>query len=571
MLTNTKQYRETQPQLLQADNLTGGNEENIYAYGDKPTLRKISSIRAMLQREQNTGAVPVGANQLRLSQRTIESTSSEASICLDCTPSSDWQELYEQEPPGQLSKRSLLDRRYSYPLADRTNYINPKKPKIVEGFKSVSAVTTDVKPIAAAKFFPVLSSDLVALTWIDQIMEEQNNQDNNKSLPFIKEHDHTETEEKHKAALTLGEAYTERSLEDDKKMWMQRCNIMQNLLFYKQDDHTETEEDPKTALERIEAYPELSLSQQERVCLQFCNKEMVGKGLHGVVYALPAMANFPRFHEEVLKECSLRVNGQNYSKAQQTFINEASYLCRFRHPNIIRLAGFCTTSCYTYLILEKKQNSLREYIRSERTKPFKTCKKMMCDMIAGIDYLHSQKIIHRDIHLSNFLVDKKGTVLVADLGMAAHLSDGYCLNKNPPVFCAAPELTYKSQAIQSISSDIFSLGFSMQGLLAWRSWHIAWFTPELKAYNETMIKNDTLRFEAHIFCQQIASWKAENPGVKKMKWTIHEVMPKQMFVNRNYSPGQHDVANALGIIKRAMAYNPQKRPDTQVMMQQLLQ
>ncbi len=39
-------------------------------------------------------------------------------------------------------------------------------------------------------------------------------------------------------------------------------------------------------------------------------------------------------------------------------------------------------------------------------------------MIEGIGYIHSQKILHRDIKLDNILLDGKGNIKIADFGVS---------------------------------------------------------------------------------------------------------------------------------------------------------
>lgn len=58
-------------------------------------------------------------------------------------------------------------------------------------------------------------------------------------------------------------------------------------------------------------------------------------------------------------------------------------------------------------------------IRNRRKKlSFKTVMQLALDMARGLDYLHSQKIAHRDVKTENMLLDKQRTVKIADFGVA---------------------------------------------------------------------------------------------------------------------------------------------------------
>lgn len=44
--------------------------------------------------------------------------------------------------------------------------------------------------------------------------------------------------------------------------------------------------------------------------------------------------------------------------------------------------------------------------------------KILLDIIEGLSYIHSQKIIHRDIKLQNIVIDSKSKCKIIDFGLA---------------------------------------------------------------------------------------------------------------------------------------------------------
>jgi serine/threonine protein kinase len=86
-------------------------------------------------------------------------------------------------------------------------------------------------------------------------------------------------------------------------------------------------------------------------------------------------------------------------------------------------------------------------------------------ILEGLDYLHSQGIIHRDIKGANLLLTKQGSIKLADFGYSIKLSEKE--KKNSMVgtsFWMAPEIIEPIGNISS-SCDIWSLGATIIQLL----------------------------------------------------------------------------------------------------------
>ncbi|CAA7402235.1 unnamed protein product [Spirodela intermedia] len=64
--------------------------------------------------------------------------------------------------------------------------------------------------------------------------------------------------------------------------------------------------------------------------------------------------------------------------------------------------------------------TLKSYlIKNRRRKlPFKVVVQIALDLARGLSYLHSKKVVHRDVKTENMLMDKARTVKIADFGVA---------------------------------------------------------------------------------------------------------------------------------------------------------
>ena len=60
---------------------------------------------------------------------------------------------------------------------------------------------------------------------------------------------------------------------------------------------------------------------------------------------------------------------------------------------------------------------LRENLRSILTK-FLFVNRYFCDLMEGVEYLHSQRVIHKDIKPQNLLLSPDETLKITDFGVA---------------------------------------------------------------------------------------------------------------------------------------------------------
>lgn len=111
------------------------------------------------------------------------------------------------------------------------------------------------------------------------------------------------------------------------------------------------------------------------------------------------------------------------------------------------------------------------------------CRLFFRDMILGIEYLHSQGVIHRDIKADNLLLDEDDVVKIADFGVSEILdpaNDTITKNAGSPAYMA-PELAAMSShtalkehaatkgisvsSLSGKSTDIWSMGVTLYVLL----------------------------------------------------------------------------------------------------------
>ncbi|CAH8465494.1 unnamed protein product [Schistosoma mattheei] len=81
------------------------------------------------------------------------------------------------------------------------------------------------------------------------------------------------------------------------------------------------------------------------------------------------------------------------------------------------------------------------------------------EVLTGLDYLHSEKRIHRDIKAANILLTDSGGVKIGDFGSASFVSPANSFVGTP--FWIAPEVILAmEQGIYDVRVDVWSLGIT---------------------------------------------------------------------------------------------------------------
>ena len=92
---------------------------------------------------------------------------------------------------------------------------------------------------------------------------------------------------------------------------------------------------------------------------------------------------------------------------------------KLNHKNIVQYIDFIKQDNYIHIILEYIENgSLAQLLKKFGPLSEPLCVIYIKQVLQGLEYLHSQGVVHRDIKGANILITKQGIVKVADFGIA---------------------------------------------------------------------------------------------------------------------------------------------------------
>ncbi|HAT09683.1 MAG TPA: hypothetical protein DCS97_03630, partial [Planctomycetes bacterium] len=105
------------------------------------------------------------------------------------------------------------------------------------------------------------------------------------------------------------------------------------------------------------------------------------------------------------------------------FEREAKAIARITHPNIVGVYDFGQADGLRFMVNEFVDgNSLAKLISDRLLLPASEFVPLMVQCLAGLGYVGSQGIVHRDIKPDNILITKDGIAKIADFGLAKDVS-----------------------------------------------------------------------------------------------------------------------------------------------------
>nr|CAB3229339.1 cyclin-dependent kinase 1-like [Phallusia mammillata] len=143
--------------------------------------------------------------------------------------------------------------------------------------------------------------------------------------------------------------------------------------------------------------------------------EKIGEGTYGVVYK-----GRNKKTNQIVALKKIRLESEEEG-VPSTAIREISILKELQHPNIVSLQDVVLQENNLFLVFEFLQMDLKKYmdtIPSGKYMDKELVRSYTYQILQGITYCHSRRVLHRDMKPQNLLIDRNGIIKLADFGLA---------------------------------------------------------------------------------------------------------------------------------------------------------
>ncbi|KAM4546679.1 serine/threonine-protein kinase 36 [Fundulus diaphanus] len=143
---------------------------------------------------------------------------------------------------------------------------------------------------------------------------------------------------------------------------------------------------------------------------------LVGEGSFGRVYK-----GRKKFTGQVVALKFMPKVGRS-EKELRSLKREIEIMRDLQHPNIVQLFDSFETETEVVVVTEYAEGQLFQVLEDDGSLPESQVQEIACQLVSALYYLHSHRILHRDMKPQNILLGKSGVVKLCDFGFARAMS-----------------------------------------------------------------------------------------------------------------------------------------------------
>ncbi|XP_024859111.1 serine/threonine-protein kinase PLK1 isoform X2 [Kryptolebias marmoratus] len=221
--------------------------------------------------------------------------------------------------------------------------------------------------------------------------------------------------------------------------------------------HPSVHADPKSA--PLKEIPDTLVD--PRTMKRYTRGRFLGKGGFAKCYEITDVETKTVFAGKIVPKALILKQHQREKMTSEIAIHKS-----LNHPNVVGFNGFFEDDDFVFVVLEIcRRRSLLELHKRRKAVTEPEARYYMTQLLKGVQYLHNNKVIHRDLKLGNIFLNDDMDVKIGDFGLATKIEfDG----ERKKTLCGtpnyiAPEVLCKKG--HSYEVDVWSLGCILYTLL----------------------------------------------------------------------------------------------------------
>ncbi|KAN0065410.1 Protein kinase [Thecaphora frezii] len=183
----------------------------------------------------------------------------------------------------------------------------------------------------------------------------------------------------------------------------------------------------------------------------YSKMKKVGQGASGSVFVAKTLATGQRV--------AIKTMDLSMQPRKELIVNEILVMKESQHPNIVNfLDSYLVRNNELWVIMEYMEGGALTDVIDNNTLEEDQIAAICFETCKGLEHLHSQSIIHRDIKSDNVLLNASGQVKITDFGFCAKLTDQKSKRATMvgTPYWMAPEVVKQKEYGAKV--DIWSLG-----------------------------------------------------------------------------------------------------------------
>uniref|UniRef100_A0A8C6SJW3 Serine/threonine-protein kinase PLK n=1 Tax=Neogobius melanostomus TaxID=47308 RepID=A0A8C6SJW3_9GOBI len=215
--------------------------------------------------------------------------------------------------------------------------------------------------------------------------------------------------------------------------------------------------DPKSA--PLKEIPDILVD--SRTTRRYSRGRFLGKGGFAKCFEITDLESKQVFAGKIVPKALILKQHQREKMSSEISIHKS-----LSHANVVGFHGFFEDDDFVFVVLELcRRRSLLELHKRRKAVTEPEARYFMMQLLKGVQYLHNNRIIHRDLKLGNIFLNDDMDLKIGDFGLATKIEfDG----ERKKTLCGtpnyiAPEVLCKKG--HSYEVDVWSLGCILYTLL----------------------------------------------------------------------------------------------------------